>query len=94
MPADQFLQDEFLKSLRDTRTPVAIFLVNGIKLQGYIASFDKYVVMLKSSENQMVFKHAISTIMPASICSHYSFGGHDTHGGSFHGGTGGHGGNK
>ncbi|MBT3812444.1 MAG: RNA chaperone Hfq [Gammaproteobacteria bacterium] len=63
-PKSQNLQDTFLNSLRKEHTPVAIFLVNGIKLQGRIDSFDQYVVMLKNNMVQMVYKHAISTIVP------------------------------
>lgn len=59
------LQDPFLNSLRKDRVPVAIFLVNGIKLQGQIESFDQYVVMLKNATSQMVYKHAISTVVPS-----------------------------
>ena len=59
------LQDPFLNSLRKDRVPVAIFLVNGIKLQGHIESFDQYVVMLKNATSQMVYKHAISTVVPS-----------------------------
>ncbi len=65
MSKGQNLQDSFLNSLRKERVPVAIYLVNGIKLQGKIDSFDQYVVMLKNSINQMVYKHAISTIVPS-----------------------------
>lgn len=64
MSKAQNLQDTFLNSLRKEHTPVSIFLVNGIKLQGRIDSFDQYVVMLKNTVNQMVYKHAISTIVP------------------------------
>ena len=59
------LQDTFLNTLRKEHVPVAIFLVNGIKLQGQIESFDQYVVILKNAINQMVYKHAISTVVPA-----------------------------
>ena len=59
------LQDTFLNTLRKEHIPVAIFLVNGIKLQGQIDSFDQYVVILKNTINQMVYKHAISTVVPA-----------------------------
>ena len=59
------LQDPFLNALRKERVPVSIFLVNGIKLQGQIESFDQFVVLLKNSVSQMVYKHAISTIVPA-----------------------------
>ncbi len=61
----QQLQDPFLNALRKEQVPVAIYLVNGIKLQGHIESFDQYVVLLKNSITQMVYKHAISTIVPA-----------------------------
>lgn len=59
------LQEPFLNLLRKDRVPVAIFLVNGIKLQGQIESFDQFVVLLKNSVSQMVYKHAISTIVPS-----------------------------
>ena len=59
------LQDPFLNALRKERVPVAIYLVNGIKLQGQIDSFDQFVVLLKNSVSQMVYKHAISTVVPA-----------------------------
>jgi host factor-I protein len=61
----QSLQDPFLNALRKERVPVSIYLVNGIKLQGTIDSFDQFVVLLKNSVNQMVYKHAISTVVPA-----------------------------
>ncbi|MFW5444488.1 MAG: RNA chaperone Hfq [Methylococcaceae bacterium] len=64
MPKSQNLQDNFLNSLRKEHTPVSIFLVNGIKLQGRVDSFDQYVIMLKNTVSQMVYKHAISTIVP------------------------------
>jgi host factor-I protein len=51
--------------LRKERIPVSIYLVNGIKLQGQIESFDQFVVLLKNSVNQMIYKHAISTVVPA-----------------------------
>ncbi|MDE3021903.1 MAG: RNA chaperone Hfq [Pseudomonadota bacterium] len=60
----QLLQDPFLNTLRKEHVPVSIYLVNGIKLQGHIDAFDQYVVMLKNSVTQMVYKHAISTIVP------------------------------
>lgn len=59
------LQDPFLNALRKERIPVSIYLVNGIKLQGQVESFDQFVVLLKNSVNQMVYKHAISTVVPA-----------------------------
>ena len=61
----QSLQDPFLNALRKERIPVSIFLVNGIKLQGQIESFDNFVVLLKNSVSQMIYKHAISTVVPA-----------------------------
>ena len=61
----QLLQDPFLNILRKEHIPVSIYLVNGIKLQGHIDSFDQYVVLLKNSVTQMVYKHAISTVVPA-----------------------------
>lgn len=59
------LQNEFLEGLRKESIPVSIFLVNGIKLQGQIDCFDQYVILLKSNSHQAIFKHAISTVVPA-----------------------------
>ena len=64
-PKGTALQDPFLNALRKERVPVSIFLVNGIKLQGQIESFDQFVVLLKNSVSQMVYKHAISTVVPS-----------------------------
>ncbi|HSW33359.1 MAG TPA: RNA chaperone Hfq [Steroidobacteraceae bacterium] len=61
----QLLQDPFLNTLRREHIPVSIYLVNGIKLQGQIDSFDQFVVLLRNSVSQMVYKHAISTVVPA-----------------------------
>jgi host factor-I protein len=61
----QTIQDPFLNALRKERVPVAIYLVNGIKLQGNVESFDQFSVLLKNTVSQMVYKHAISTIVPA-----------------------------
>lgn len=61
----QSLQDPFLNALRKEHIMVSIYLVNGIKLQGQVESFDQFVVLLKNQVNQMVYKHAISTIVPA-----------------------------
>ncbi|HAT53008.1 RNA chaperone Hfq [Burkholderiales bacterium] len=61
----QMLQDPFLNALRKERVQVAIYLVNGIKLQGYVDSFDQYVILLKNTVTQMVYKHAVSTIVPS-----------------------------
>jgi host factor-I protein len=64
MSKGQTLQDPFLNALRKEKVPVSIYLVNGIKLQGQIDSFDQFVVLLKNSVSQMVYKHAISTVVP------------------------------
>ena len=58
------LQDPFLNILRKERIPVSVYLVNGIKLQGQIESFDSFVVLLRNGTSQMIYKHAISTIVP------------------------------
>ena len=65
MSKSQSLQDPFLNALRRERIPVAIYLVNGIKLQGVIESFDQFVVLLRNQVSQMVYKHAISTVVPS-----------------------------
>ncbi|MGM0411749.1 MAG: RNA chaperone Hfq [Pseudomonadota bacterium] len=65
MSKGQALQDPFLNALRKERVPVSIYLVNGIKLQGQVESFDQFVVLLRNTVSQMVYKHAISTIVPA-----------------------------
>lgn len=65
MSKGQSLQDPYLNALRKERVSVSIFLVNGIKLQGQIESFDQFVVLLKNTVSQMVYKHAISTVVPA-----------------------------
>jgi len=65
MTKGQSLQEPFLNALRRERVPVSIYLVNGIKLQGQIESFDQFVVLLKNSVSQMIYKHAISTVVPA-----------------------------
>ena len=65
MPKGQSLQEPFLNALRRERVPVAIYLVNGIKLKGQVESFDQFVVLLKNSVSQMIYKHAISTVVPA-----------------------------
>jgi len=61
------LQDPYLNILRKERVPVSIYLVNGIKLQGQIESFDQFVVLLKNTVSQMVYKHAISTVVPSRV---------------------------
>lgn len=65
MSKGQSLQDPFLNTLRKERVPVSIYLVNGIKLQGIVESFDQFVISLKNTVSQMVYKHAISTVVPA-----------------------------
>ncbi|AAW76200.1 host factor-I protein [Xanthomonas oryzae pv. oryzae KACC 10331] len=65
MAKGQSLQDPFLNALRRERVPVSVYLVNGIKLQGTIESFDQFVVLLRNTVSQMVYKHAISTVVPA-----------------------------
>ncbi len=65
----QLLQDPFLNALRKEHVPVSIYLVNGIKLQGQVDAFDQYVVLLKNSVTQMVYKHAISTVVPSRAIS-------------------------
>lgn len=60
----QDLQDAFLAQLKNDGAPVSVFLVNGIKLHGVIDDYDEQVIMLKSVATQMVFKHAVSTVVP------------------------------
>lgn len=76
MAKGQSLQDPFLNALRRERVPVSIYLVNGIKLQGQIESFDQFVILLKNTVSQMVYKHAISTVVRARPVSHHSNSGH------------------
>jgi host factor-I protein len=64
MAKGQSLQEPFLNALRRDKVPVSIYLVNGIKLQGQVESFDQFVILLKNSVSQMVYKHAISTVVP------------------------------
>ena len=65
MSKGQSLQDPFLNTLRKDRIPVSIFLVNGIKLQGQIESFDQFVILLRNTVSQMIYKSAISTVVPS-----------------------------
>ena len=65
MSKNASLQDPFLNLLRKEKVPVSIYLVNGIKLQGQIEAFDQFVILLRNSVSQMVYKHAISTVVPA-----------------------------
>ncbi|MDY0137210.1 MAG: RNA chaperone Hfq [Thiomicrospira sp.] len=68
------IQDPYLNALRKERINVSIYLVNGVKLQGRIDSFDQFVVLLRSNVTQMVYKHAISTIVPMRDPKAYEFG--------------------
>ncbi len=65
MSKSHSLQEPFLNALRKEKIPVSVFLVNGIKLHGHIDSFDQFVVLLKNNVNQMIYKHAISTVVPS-----------------------------
>lgn len=65
MSKSQSLQDPYLNVLRKERVPVSVYLVNGIKLQGQIESFDAFVLLLRNNISQMIYKHAISTIVPS-----------------------------
>jgi host factor-I protein len=81
MSKGQSLQDPFLNALRRERVPVAIYLVNGIKLQGTIESFDQFVVLLRNQVSQMVYKHAISTVVPSrNVRVGNGHDGHEGHG--------------
>ena len=71
MAKGQSLQDPFLNALRRERIPGSLYLVNGIKLQGQIESFDQFVILLKNTVSQMVYKHAISTVVPARAVNHH-----------------------
>ncbi|MEN8723933.1 MAG: RNA chaperone Hfq [Alphaproteobacteria bacterium] len=75
----QNLQDTFLNAVRKSKTPLTIFLVNGVKLQGYISWFDNFCVLLRrDGQSQLVYKHAISTIMPNGPVSLYDGDTEDT----------------
>jgi host factor-I protein len=65
MQKGQSLQDPFLNALRKERIPVSIFLVSGIKLQGQIESFDAFVILLRNTVNQLIYKSAISSVVPS-----------------------------
>jgi host factor-I protein len=67
MPHSDRLQDAFLETLKKQNLQVSIFLINGIKLHGIVDQFDDHVVMLKNAVTQMVYKHAISTVVPAHM---------------------------
>ena len=86
MPKGQSLQDPFLNALRRERIPVSIYLVNGIKLQGTVESFDQFVVLLRNQVSQMVYKHAISTVVPSrNVRMSSSYEGHEAQGREAHG---------
>lgn len=75
------LQDPFLNTLRREKIPVSIYLVNGIKLQGLVESFDQFVVLLKNTVSQMVYKHAISTVVPSrNVPSPLDYSSHNNNG--------------
>ncbi|WP_294948879.1 RNA chaperone Hfq [Sulfurivirga sp.] len=74
MAKAQPIQDPYLNALRKERIPLSIYLVNGVKLQGRIDSFDQFVVILKSNVTQMVYKHAISTIVPSREPKSFNLG--------------------
>ena len=67
MTKGQSLQEPFLNALRKERIPVSIYLVSGIKLQGEIESFDQFVILLRNTVSQMIYKSAISTVVPARM---------------------------
>ena len=69
----QNLQDTFLNQVRKTKTPVTVFLINGVKLQGVVTWFDSFCVLLRrEGQSQLIYKHAISTIMPSQEISLYN----------------------
>lgn len=68
MAKGQIFQEPFLNTLRKERVPVSIYLVNGIKLQGVVESFDQFSILLCNNNKQMVYKHAISTVVPGRAC--------------------------
>ena len=67
MSDNRLLQDSFLNELRKEKIPVSVFLINGIKLHGVVDNFDDDAIMLKNAVTQMVFKHAISTVVPGRM---------------------------
>jgi host factor-I protein len=67
MSTNHVLQDAFLEDLQKEKAPVSVFLINGIKLHGVIDSYDEHVIMLKSAVTQMVYKHAVSTVVPTKM---------------------------
>lgn len=77
MSKGQQLQEPFLNALRRDKVPVSIYLISGIKLQGTIESFDQFVILLRNASNQLVYKHAISTIVPSRMVEAPPAGPHD-----------------
>jgi len=78
---NQNLQDVFLNQLRKQKAPVTVFLVNGVKLQGIITWFDNFCILLRrDGHSQLVYKHAISTVMPATPVELYDEEDHDEEG--------------
>lgn len=75
------IQDPYLNALRKEKISVSIYLVNGVKLQGRVDSFDQFVVLLRSNVTQMVYKHAISTIVPMRDPKGYEHGVEDSNSG-------------
>lgn len=74
----QNLQDTFLNTVRKTKTPLTIFLVNGVKLQGVVTWFDNFCMLLRrDGHSQLVYKHAISTIMPSTPVTLFDSGDED-----------------
>lgn len=67
MSTINLLQDSFLNQLQKEKIPVSVFLVNGIKLHGVIDACDEHIIMLKNSITQMVYKHAVSTVVPSRL---------------------------
>ncbi len=65
----QNMQDLFLNHLRKEKTPVVVYLTNGVRLKGVIKGFDNFVVLIKDQNLQMIYKHAISTIIPEGMVS-------------------------
>lgn len=64
MPNSKGLQDNYLNQLRKDRTPIIIYLTNGVRLKGTLKGFDNFVVLVKDISQQLIYKHAISTIVP------------------------------
>jgi len=60
----QSLQDNYLNQLRKDKLPVLVYLINGVRLKGVVKAFDNFVILLKDANQQLVYKHAVSTIVP------------------------------